>query len=221
MHRAVALYYQRTRANLNVTLEDLNACLHSTWEEEKGDLPLRFTRGATEAAMQEQAWELLTCFLKEVKLRLIEAVEKPFTVDLVNPDIGEVLPVKLVGVIDLIESDGEGQVVLSELKTSARKYSESQGEHHLDGAVYAYAMQQLGYTTTPDQVLVRFDVLIKTKAPQFEQLYFNKGEVDFRKFLRLTAKVLRAVDREVFLPNEGWYCTTCPFRARCVEEQSR
>jgi hypothetical protein len=46
----------------------------------------------------------------------------------------------------------------------------------LDGAVYAYAMQQFGYTATPDQVLVRFDVLVKTKGPQFEQLYFNKGE---------------------------------------------
>jgi hypothetical protein len=128
---------------------------------------------------------------------------KPFTVDLADPDTGEILPVKLVGGTDLIESDGEGQCIAGELKTPTRKYTKSQGKHYLDGAVYASAMQQLGYTTAPDQVLVCSDVLIKTKAPQFDQLYFNKGEVDFWKFLRLPIKVLRAIDRRVFYPNEG------------------
>ena len=70
-------------------------------------------------------------------------------------------------------------------------------------------------------MLTRFDVLVKTKAPQFEQYFFNKGEPDFRKLLRLTTKVVRAIDREVFVPNEGWYCATCPFRSRCMNEQSR
>jgi hypothetical protein len=80
-------------------------------------------------------------------------------------------------------------------------------------------VQQLGYRTSPDQVLVRFDVLVKTKTPQFEHYYLNKTVADVRKFLRLAAKVLRAIDLGVFYPNEGWYCTTCPFRARCLQEQ--
>ena len=186
-----------------MTLDELEAMFRRTWEEEKKGLPLLLTRGADEQTMLGQGRELLQCFMNEVKPRIIAGVEEPFTVDLVDPDTGEILPVKLVGVIDLLESDGQGNFIVGELKTAARKYTESQGEHHMDGAVYGYAMQQLGYTTTPEQVLVRFDVLVKTKTPQFEQYYFNKSEPDFRKFLRLTAKILRAIDREVFVPDEG------------------
>jgi putative RecB family exonuclease len=124
MHRAVALYYRRTQTNLDVTREELEALFHSSWAEERGELPLRFSRGATETAMKAQARELLHCFLKAGKPHRIEAVEQPFTVDLVHPDTGATLPIKLAGVIDLLESDSEGHVIVSELKTSARRYTE-------------------------------------------------------------------------------------------------
>ncbi|MDP3795185.1 MAG: PD-(D/E)XK nuclease family protein [bacterium] len=221
LHKAVALYDTRKQADVDVTLDELDKLFCRTWEEDKKGLPLLLSRGADEKTMLAQGRELLQCFMDEVKPRIIAAVEEPFTVDLVDVDTGEVLPVKLVGIIDLLESDGQGNFIVAELKTATRKYTESQGEHHMDGAVYGYAMQQLGYTTTPKQVLVRFDVLVKTKTPQFEQYYFNKSEPDFRKFLRLATRILRAIDREVFVPNEGWYCTTCPFRGRCMQEQSR
>ncbi len=221
MHRAVAFYYQRKQAGLDVTCEDLEALFHHAWDHEKGDLPLRGMRGATEEMLRAQGQELLRCFTAQVTPWRIDAVEKPFVVDLVDPDTGVILPVKLVGVIDLLESDDEGNVIVSELKTSARKYTEQQGENQLDGAVYGYAMQQLGVSTTPEQVLIRFDVLVKTKAPQFEQYYFTKDTTDFRKFLRLATKVVRAIDLDVFLPHEGWYCATCPFQKRCTQDQRR
>lgn len=221
MHRAVALYYQRKQAGLDVTLEDLEAIFHLAWDQGKSNLPLRFTRGATEDTLRAQGRELLRCFTAQVKPWRIDAVEKPFVVDLVDPDTGVILPVKLVGVIDLLESDDEGNVIVTELKTSARKYTEQQGEHQLDGAVYAYAVQQLGVSPTPEQVLIRFDVLVKTKTPQFEQYYFTKDATDFRKFLRLATKVVRAIALDVFVPHEGWYCATCPFLKRCTQDQRR
>jgi hypothetical protein len=52
----------------------------------------------------------------------IVGVEQPFDVPLIDLDTGEVLDRALVGTLDLIERDGEGRVVVVDLKTSARKY---------------------------------------------------------------------------------------------------
>ena len=51
--------------------------------------------------------------------------------------------------------------------------------------------------------------------------YFTKDATDFRKFLRLATKVVRAIEPNVFLPHEGWYCATCPFLKRCTQDQRR
>lgn len=55
--------------------------------------------------------------------------------------------------------------------------------------VYGHAIQQLGLPTPPEQILMRFDVLIKTATPQFEQYVVAKDATDIRQFLRLAAKV--------------------------------
>jgi len=44
-------------------------------------------------------------------------------VPLIDVDTGEVLDRALVGTLDLIERDGEGRIVVVDLKTSARKYT--------------------------------------------------------------------------------------------------
>src|SRR5438093_2542379 len=107
--------------------------------------------------------------------RKIEAIEYPFAVPLSDPNTGETLDVSLVGVVDLIESDEEGNLIIAELKTSSKRYADSQGENQLDGLIYAYAIDQLGFRTTNAETLIRYDVLVKTKSPAFQQIYFNKS----------------------------------------------
>ena len=53
----------------------------------------------------------------------MEAVEYPFAVSLCDPNNGDPLDVALVGIVDLIESDDEGNVIVAELKTSAKRYA--------------------------------------------------------------------------------------------------
>lgn len=221
VHQAVAFYYTRVQAGLAVSVDDLTAVFDLAWTQGKGDLPLSLARGMTEAATQAQGRALLACFVEHVRPRQIEAIEKPFLVDLADPDTGEILPVKLAGVIDLIETDDDGNVIVAELKTASRKYAGRQENHQLDGAVYGHAVQQLGLPTPAEHTLIRFDVLIKTATPQFEQYVVAKDAADLRQFLRLAAKVLRAIDLEVFVPHEGWYCTTCPFKRRCRANHRR
>jgi hypothetical protein len=52
------------------------------------------------------------------------AVEQPFDVPLIDLDTGEVLDRGLVGKLDLLERDGRGGLVVVDLKTAARKYTD-------------------------------------------------------------------------------------------------
>ena len=75
----------------------------------------------------------------------------PFCADLVDPLSGEISEVKLVGYIDLVEKDEEGNVIVAEIKTSAKRLSEFEGENKLDGFTYAYAVKQLGLASSGDR----------------------------------------------------------------------
>ena len=104
---------------------------------------------------------------------------------------------------------------MPELKTSSKRYADSQGENQLDGLIYAYAMHKLGFRTTGVETLIRYDVLVKTKSPAFQQIYFNKTPQDYGRLARWIQEVLQAMDRESFFPNFGWACQNCQFRSRC------
>ena len=88
-------------------------------------------------------------------------------------------------------------------------------ENQLDGLVYAYALDQLGFRTTEKETLVRYDVLVKTKKPSFQQVYYNKEAGDYRRLTRWIKEILQAIDRESFFPNFGWACKQCPFKRTC------
>lgn len=158
---------------------------------------------------------LLQCFYEEVRPRKVVEVEYPFSVPLYDPDGGRPLGYQLVGVIDLVESDDEGNLIVAEMKTSSKRYADSQGENQLDGLVYAYALNQLGLRTTEEHTLIRYDVLIKTKTPAFQQIYFNKKPNDYPRFARWIKEILAAIDRQAFYPNFGWGCKQCQFKKAC------
>jgi len=126
-----------------------------------------------------------------------------------------------VGVIDLIESDEDGHLIVSELKTKAKKMSDNEAENQLDALIYAYALDQLGMRTSEDGTLVRIDVLTKTKTPALQQLYVTKQDGDFRKAARWIRSILQAIERESFYPTFGWACKGCQFYKQCMGGMSR
>ena len=65
----------------------------------------------------------------------IVGVEQPFDVPLIDLDTGEVLDRALVGTLELIERDGDSRIVVVDLKTSARKYTDLQVEASLQLSV--------------------------------------------------------------------------------------
>lgn len=216
LHEAVAFFYRAfqqhgQRPELSDVIAEFRAC----WEKETTGRQIGFTESTGKGNFEGLGMALLKAFYEGVRPRRIEAVEYPFCVPIYDPDYGGELDFKLVGVIDLIESDDEGNLIISELKTASKKMADSQGENQLDGLVYAYALDELGFRTTENRTLIRYDVLVKTKQVGFQQVYFNKEPGDFRRLGRWIKDVLEAINRSAFYPNFGWACKQCPFRKAC------
>ena len=219
IHEAVAGFYRYFAQHREKPIpEEIQRVFRHSWWQQLEEDGIRFFGDQNEKSLTEQGEKLLKVFHAEVRPRRVKAVESPFTVRIANPNGEQSLEAKLVGIIDLLEEDDEGSVILSELKTSSKKYSDLQGEYQLDGLVYSYAARQLGLSSSGDgQVLVRYDVLVKTKTPAFQQVYFTKEETDFNRFVRWVQEILQAIEAQVFYPIYGWQCQQCPFRKACWE----
>jgi CRISPR/Cas system-associated exonuclease Cas4 (RecB family) len=144
----------------------------------------------------------------------IVAVEEPFDVPLIDLDTGEVLDRALVGTLDLVERDAEGRVVVVDLKTSARRYTDLQAELSLQLSMYSYATSMNGLGDQED-LRLRFDVLTKTRQPELCRYWTQRDRAASVRLFRLVAEVLRAIDAGVFHPNPGWQCKDCQFRSAC------
>ena len=85
---------------------------------------------------------------------------------LIDQETGEVLERDLVGTLDLLERDAEGLVVV-DLKTSARKYTDLQVETALQLSVYSYA------GGAPEALLLSLGAAAFARLPHFPELAFH------------------------------------------------
>jgi RecB family exonuclease len=142
------------------------------------------------------------------------AVEAPFRLPLIDPETGELLDRDLVGTLERLEKDADGRVVVVDLKTAARKYSDLQVELSLQLSVYSYATEMNGLADQED-LRLRFDVLTKTKTPELYRYWTTRDRGAMRRLFRLAAEVLQGIEAGVFAPCPGWQCKDCPYRGRC------
>jgi putative RecB family exonuclease len=144
----------------------------------------------------------------------VVAVEQPFRVPLIDPETGALLDRDLVGTLDRLEQDADGRVVMVDLKTAARKYSDLQVEASVQLSVYSYATAMNGLADQ-ETLRLRFDVLTKTKTPELHRYWTTRDQAATRRLYRLAAEVLTAIEAGVFPPHPGWQCGDCAFRGRC------
>jgi CRISPR/Cas system-associated exonuclease Cas4 (RecB family) len=216
MHETVASFYRHILVgNPKPPLDWLLTDWKMVWAVERLDPTIQWDGKHTADSMDELGKGMLTAFHADANPRQVDAVEYPFSVPLRDPDSGELSDFQLVGVIDLIESDDEGTKIVAELKTAAARMSDSKAESLLDGLIYAYALDQLGYRTTENETLVRIDVMVKTKTPGFQQVYVNKEAGDYRKLTRWIKQILDAIEAGSFFPVYGWGCKGCQFKTAC------
>jgi CRISPR/Cas system-associated exonuclease Cas4 (RecB family) len=127
---------------------------------------------------------------------------------------GQALSGALVETPHRLEKDVDGRIVVVDLKTAARKYSDLRVEASLQLSVYSYATAMNGLADQ-EELRLRFDVLTKTKTPELHRYWTTRDRGATRRLFRLAAEVLQAIEAGVFPPHPGWQCGECPYRGRC------
>jgi len=219
IHTPVKVFYKSLKdTGQRISLEELLANFIQSWEREsQGNI--RYKKGEGKDSLREKGIEMLKAFYEAITPQRILGVEVPFSVDLIMEKTGEVLPYKLSGIFDLVESDEEGTIIIAELKTGSKRFTEDELDLDLQGTLYSYALNQMGFHTDGGETLVRYDLLLKQKKPVMEPYYALKGRVHYQWAFQLIKKVLKAIEAGAFYPTPGWYCKDCPFGTACQREQ--
>ncbi len=219
IHKTAELFYRTLKEKgERISLEALTQRFKESWDREsQGNI--RYKEGQNRDILREKGIQMLKVFHKNISPQKILGVEVPFSVDLIQEETGEILPYKLGGIFDLIESDEEGSLIVVELKTSARRFSDDQLDLDLQGTLYSYALRQMGLHNNGAETLVRYDQLLKSKYPAMETYFAVRGKVHYQWAYHLVRKVLRAIEQEVFYPVPSWQCKDCPFGTTCQNEQ--
>ena len=124
--------------------------------------------------------------------------------------------VPVIGGVDLLEEDSAGTIIITDFKSSARSYSIDEIDNNMQMTMYQLAMKKNGFADR--EILLRFDCLIKTKTPKFEQYYTTRNYVDELRLIRKIEKVWEGINAGVFIPNDtSWKCKNCPYRKACDE----
>jgi putative RecB family exonuclease len=166
-----------------------------------------FAAKESKEILAEKGRELVRLYVEAADGTIPLLTEDRFEIDLVDPETGETLDIRLRGVIDLVEADG----TLVELKTAARTFDTGSLERHLQLSTYAL-VRFLATGTIPQ---LRIDALLKTKVPRLEHLPATRTIEDLAWTARLIASVALAIRSGCFFPNPSYRCSECEFFAHC------
>jgi putative RecB family exonuclease len=153
--------------------------------------------------------QLIRTYLDSPRSGTVLAVEK----ELLTAVPGVSLP--LVGVLDRIDRDPSGGVVVVELKTAGRAWSEEEASLHGQATTYAALMGSLGRP-----VRIRFEVLTKTKVPRLQAIETQRDSSDVERLMHEIRMVERAVKAGAFPRNQSpLNCSSCPYRRPCLGDR--
>lgn len=226
IHTALEHYYRNwMTAGEPLPLPELQRCFVEALALSLGQCsaPVRYRKECSDidqvAALGKA---MLAVFHEQVDLTgmTIEAVELPLSVPL-RDEAGYERGYNLVGVVDLLLRDEQtGELIAIDHKTSRNSYSQAMCDDSLQMTVYALLLQQQGYLNLGAGEIFngRFQVLRKLKSPKYEEVTLTRDRADVQRLEQLCLDVLHAIDQRVFLPNYGWVCSDCGYRALCRGE---
>lgn len=219
VHKAAERYYRCLQeAGEVLAAEEVIGVFQNVFDHEvkSTEVEISLKDGDTIESVRKQGSALLEIFHTEIRPQKIVAVEMPFAITVPDINNGGDLPVNLVGYLDLVESDDEGNYLICELKTAAVRYSSIKLAYDLQPTVYSYAMNRMNLASTERSCLVRYDVLLKTRKPAFESYFVSRTRDDYERLVQLINSVLKAIENRIFYRIQGWPCQDCQFRKTCL-----
>lgn len=208
VHAAVEWFHKERLAGRGPELASVLQVFDADWYAQNTD-PLVFSERESKDQLAEKARAMLQLYVESANGVKPVAVEQGFELDLADPETGELLDVRLRGIIDLIE---EGDVLV-DLKTAGRTLESGGLERHLQLSTYALA-HLLMHGSIPK---LRLDMLLKTAKPRLERHETTRSLEDLVWTARLIREVSLAIETEHFFPNPSWRCTECEYFAHCQQ----
>ena len=212
-HKVLEGIYGAKIIGKKLSLKEIHASFEKVWTRmTEGKDDIKYKEGKSFKAYLLEGRELLTTYynkLPDDDFKVI-GIEEPFSFKL------DGLPIPIIGAMDLIEEDEAGTLIITDFKTASRAYSIDEVDKSLQLTIYQLAARANGYADR--EILLRFDCLIKTKTPKFEQYYTTRSELDEKRTAKKIRKVWEGITRGVYLPNDGhWKCKGCAFKSNCDE----
>lgn len=122
--------------------------------------------------------------------------------------------VPFVGKIDVVDD----QLTVRDNKTKNRRPSQQDVNDSIQLTAYWEAVRQIAGETPK---AVAWDVLVRNKTPVAETYIADRQPRDVARLERIVLVGFEAVDKGYIIANwGGLYCGSCPFRERCIEDNS-
>lgn len=208
VHAAVEWFHKERLAGRSPELTQVLQVFDADWYAQNTE-PLVFSERESREGLAEKGRAMLQLYVESTNDAKPVAVEQWFELDLADPETGELLDVRLRGVIDLVE---EGDVLV-DLKTAGRTLESGGLDRHLQLSTYALAFLLLRGQIPK----LRLDMLLKTTKPRLERHETTRSLEDLGWTARLIREVSLAIETEHFFPNPSWRCTECEYFAHCQQ----
>lgn len=183
------------------------------WEKSAKDNPdIQYSKDKSYRVLLNQGIKILQEFMKSVPENdaTIVAIEEPFVFHIDGLDI------PLIGVMDLVEEDEDGSLTITDYKTSKKSMAIKDVDSSFQLTVYYTAAKANGYADR--EINLKFDCLIKTQKPKFEQIYTERSSAHSAKAIKKIKQVWDGIQKGVFIPNDtSWRCWGCSYKSYCDE----
>jgi putative RecB family exonuclease len=211
IHAVLADFYQVKMTLGKMSLKDVHESFRQHWHRIAFDRSdIQYADGKDFNTYEMLGVDLLTTWyhkLPDDDFRVI-SIEESFSFEIPK------LPIPIIGVMDLVEEDSSGTIVITDFKTAGRSYSADEIDQNMQMTVYQLAAKANG--AGDKEILLKLDCLIKTKQPKFEQYYTIRSVTDELRLIRKIQTVWESMQAGIYVPNDGsWKCQTCPYRQAC------
>lgn len=211
IHLVLAEFYEEKMIGAKMSLKEIHNSFEAHWKKAtEGKTDIKYGKGKDFKTLLMQGKDLLSVWydkLPDDDFKVL-AIEEPFAVTLPG------LSIPIIGVMDLIEEDESGTIIITDFKTSGKAYSISDVDQNQQLTTYQIGAKENGYVNR--EILLRFDCLIKTKTPKFEQYYTTRSEIDEIRLIKKIQTVWEGIEKGVFVPNDtSWKCKNCSYKTAC------
>lgn len=222
VHCAIEHYYKSLKDGTAIQLGTLETILAESIHKstETGRTPLLFKKETPDInSAIAMGKKMLKAFYEGTVIGDYEVVDVELALSAPLYDIeGNSLDMLLVGFIDLLLKDKQGNILVVDQKTAKQKKTQAAVDADLQMTAYSYLLAANKFVFPRAEVQCRFDVLRKLKTPKLELYHTTRGPEQRKKFSKLATAVLAGIDNRVFIPCKSWLCSDCQFADACHKD---